>query len=74
MPLSEFFVAPGTFPRLRAKAFDTAAILHDGGAKTANDCSLSDRLLLSLMGRSRVATRGTSGSLVFRESLAKVWR
>ena len=72
--LCEFFVAPGTFPRQRAKTFDTAAILRDGGAKTTNNCSLSGRILRILLGRNGVATLGSSGSLLLRENLPKLWR
>ena len=61
MALCEFFVAPGTFPQQRAKTFNTAANLRDGGAKTTNNRSLSGRILRILLGRNEVATLWQEG-------------
>ena len=72
MVLCDFYVAPGTYLRLRANTFDTAAILRNGGTKTANNCSLASRTLLILLERNGVATLGSSGSLLLRENLRRV--
>ena len=52
-----FWVTLVAFPWQRVKAFDTAAMEDDGGTKAANDGSLADRILHSLLGKRGVTSR-----------------
>ena len=62
------YVVDGAHLVLRVKAVETAAIEDDGGTKTANNYTSSDRIFCNLMNRSDVAMHATCGSLLLREN------
>ena len=70
LALTNFCVAPVSFPWQLGKVFEKAATEDDVGTKTATNGALSSRILCKLLARSGVASRVTFG-IFLRESRLK---